>query len=71
MKLSISIPDEQVTFLDDYATEHRVSSRSAVVRRALTMLRASELEHAYASAFDEWSADEAEAWDAAAADGIA
>lgn len=71
MKLSVSIPDDEVTFLDEYAATHEVPSRSAVVRRALNLLRAAELEHAYVAAFDQWSDEDAEVWDAVIADGIA
>ncbi len=70
MKLSISVPDDEVTFLDNYAVTHQVSSRSAVIQRALGLLRASELEDSYAAAFDEWSDDDADTWDSASSDGI-
>ncbi len=70
MKLSISVPDDEVIFLDDYAATHQISSRSAVIRRALRLLRASELEAAYASAFTEWSPQDNDAWDVTIADGL-
>jgi hypothetical protein len=42
-QVSVSIPGDDVRFLDDYATQHGVSGRSAVVQRALALLRAAEL----------------------------
>ena len=71
MKISISLPEEDVEFLDSYASVHRIASRSAAVHRAIELLRAAELASDYAAAFDEW-ADDAEnrAWDAAVTDGL-
>lgn len=71
MKLSVSLPEEDVTFLDDYARARGFDSRSAVVHRALRLLRASELGRDYEAAWNEWfDADDAELWDQTAGDGI-
>jgi len=71
MKLSVSLPDEDVAFLDQYAQSMGYGSRSAVVHRAVRLLRASELEDDYAKAWAEWStSDEADAWDVATGDGL-
>ncbi len=71
MKLSVSLPDEDVTFLDDYATAQGMSSRSAAVHKAVRLLRATGLGSAYEDAWDEWAASpDAELWDAASGDGI-
>jgi Arc/MetJ-type ribon-helix-helix transcriptional regulator len=71
MKLSISLSDEDVSFLDDYARERRISSRSAVLQRAIVRLRVSELGEAYTEAWDEWQASgDAERWEPTAADGL-
>lgn len=70
MKLSVSIADEDVEFIDQYADEHGVESRSAVVQRALALLRANALGEDYAAAWDEWSASDAGLWEATAADGL-
>jgi Arc/MetJ-type ribon-helix-helix transcriptional regulator len=69
MKVSVSIPDEDVEFLDSYTKTHQIESRSAAIHRAIRLLRASELGDAYAAAFAEW-ADEAanDAWDNAVVD---
>ena len=70
MKLSVSVPGELVEFIDRYASQHGVETRSGVVQRALTLLRASELGDDYAAAWGEWSATDAETWEATVADGL-
>ncbi len=71
MKLSVSLPDEDVAFLDAYAEAQGIGSRSAVVHKAVRLLRSSELGPAYEDAWREWSASgDAEAWETTAADGI-
>ncbi len=70
MKLSVSLPDEDVEFLDHYASEHGLESRSGVLRRALAVLRATELGDDYAAAWEEWAGAESDAWEATAADGL-
>lgn len=70
MKLSVSIPDEDVDFIDQYASEHAVGSRSGVVKRALSLLRAHELGDAYAHAWEEWETSEGDAWEVTAGDGL-
>ena len=67
MKISVSLPDEDVAFLDAYAIREGGASRSAAVHRAVESLRAAELGTAYEEAF----ADSQEGdWDAVAADGL-
>lgn len=68
--MSVSLPDEDVEFLDRYAETQGYASRSAVVHRAVRLLRVSELGGAYADAWDEWSESEQEVWDATVADGL-
>ncbi|HUA41463.1 MAG TPA: hypothetical protein VMA32_07860 [Streptosporangiaceae bacterium] len=71
MKVSVSPPEEDVAFLDAYAESQGIESRSAVVHRAVGLLRTSELGDAYEDAFTSWSEDEeASAWDTVAADGL-
>lgn len=71
MKISVSLSDEDVRFLDDYAQAHGLASRSAAVRRAIRTLRAAELAHDYAAAFEEWiGSGESRIWDAVAGDGL-
>ena len=71
MKVSISLPEDDVEFLDAYAHSQGIESRSAVVHKAVRLLRVSDLGDAYEQAFTSWD-DEGEAavWDAAAADGL-
>lgn len=72
VKLSISLPDEDVDFVDRLAAEAGFESRSAVVQHALARLRAAELQADYAEAWDDWrSTGDDEPWDAAAGDGAA
>jgi len=71
MKVSVSLPEDDIEFLDSYAKRRGHQSRSAVLHRAVTLLRTSELGDAYADAWDRWSASgEAEAWEAVVADGV-
>ena len=70
MKLSVSLPDQDVEFIDEYASEHGVDSRSAVVHRAVRLLRASELGESYAAAWEEWEATDAADWESTLADGL-
>jgi hypothetical protein len=70
MKLSLSIPPEDVAFLDAYAAEHELGSRSAAMHQAIDALRISALPGSYADAWSAWSADgDAEAWETTAGDG--
>ncbi len=72
MKLSVSLPNEDVEFLDEYARTQGYDSRSAVVHRAVRLLRSTELGEAYADAWSEWSeTGEADVWDVAVGDGLA
>jgi Arc/MetJ-type ribon-helix-helix transcriptional regulator len=71
MKVSLSIPNADVEFLDSYAHEHGFESRSAAVQRAIGLLRASELGEAYELAWQEWEeSGEAELWESTSADAL-
>jgi hypothetical protein len=71
MKLSVSLPDDDVATLDGYARSHGLRSRSAALQRAIRMLRNPDLEQDYAAAWDEWAASgEEAAWEATAGDGL-
>lgn len=71
MKLSVSLPDDDVEFLDTYATSKGMASRSAAVHRAVRLLRASELGPAYEDAWSEWDAgDDGVLWGATTGDGL-
>jgi len=63
MKISISLSDGDVQFLDQYAEQHGCISRSAVVHTAVRMLRSTELGYAYADAWAQWeNSGEADIW---------
>jgi Arc/MetJ-type ribon-helix-helix transcriptional regulator len=69
MKLSVSLGEEDVAFIDQYAAQERVGSRSAVLHRAIELLRASELEAAYEAAWEEWAEGDGDAWEVTVGDG--
>jgi Arc/MetJ-type ribon-helix-helix transcriptional regulator len=72
MKLSVSLPEEDVEFLDSYASSKGISSRSAVVHKAVRLLRASGLGGAYEDAWQEWATeDDGAVWDVTVNDGLA
>ena len=72
MKVSVSLPDEDVEFLDTYAERGGFASRSAVLHKAVRLLRASELGAAYEDAWAEWEAtDDGALWEPTATDGQA
>lgn len=67
----MSLPEDDVEFLDSYAQAQGIESRSAVLHKAVGLLRASQLGNAYEEAWASWSASgDAEAWEAAVADGL-
>jgi Arc/MetJ-type ribon-helix-helix transcriptional regulator len=71
MKISVSLPEEDVEFLDNYAESQGYMSRSAVVHTAVRMLRSSKLGDAYAEAWKEWEdSGESALWDTAVGDGL-
>ena len=71
MKLSVSLPEEDVEFLDRYADSQGIGSRSAVVHKAVRLLRASQLGPAYEEAWAEWAdSSDAELWESTVSDGL-
>ncbi|GAA3459119.1 MULTISPECIES: ribbon-helix-helix domain-containing protein [Saccharothrix] len=71
MKISVSLPEEDVEFVDRYLRQHHSPSRSSVIHQAIAMLREAGLENAYAGAWDEWeTGGEAELWEPTAPDGV-
>ena len=70
MKLSVSLPAEDVAILDEFARTTGLPSRSAALHHAVRMLRLPELAQDYVAAWDEWEASgDHAAWSVAAADG--
>ena len=72
MKLSVSLPEDDVAILDEFARTAGLSSRSAALHHAIRLLRHPELEEDYAAAWDEWQeTGDAEAWESSVGDGLA
>ena len=70
MKVSISLSDDDLAFIDKETHQGGYASRSAAVAAGIRLLRERELVDSYASAFAEQSEDEAQLWDSTAADGL-
>ncbi len=71
MKVSVSLPENDIRFLDDFAAVHGLDSRSAALQRAVRLLRAMSLSEDYASAWAEWnSSSDSQLWDAVSGDGV-
>ena len=71
MKLSVSVSEEDVALLDEYARASGLPSRSAVIQRAVRLLRHADLEQDYAAAWEEWeSSGDRAAWEGTAGDGL-
>ena len=71
MKVSVSLPEEDVEFLDAYASSKGFVSRSAVVHKAVRLLRASGLGGAYEDAWQEWETEsDGDVWDVTIDDGL-
>lgn len=71
MKVSVSLPEEDVEFLDEYGRAAGSSSRSAVVQKAVRLLRVTALAPSYSKAWDEWEAEgESVAWESIVGDGL-
>ncbi len=67
----MSLPAEDVEFLDAYAQSQGYTSRSAVLHKAVRMLRSAELTDAYEDAWAEWAATgESGFWEVATGDGV-
>ena len=70
MKLSISLPAEEIAFMDGYARSQGIKSRSGVIKAALRNLRTSELSDSYASAWRDFDEEEDRVWDRSSSDGL-
>jgi Arc/MetJ-type ribon-helix-helix transcriptional regulator len=71
MKVSVSLPDEDVEFLDAYAQAQGLASRSAVLHKAVRLLRGAELAPAYEDAFASWDgSDDAADWENSVGDNL-
>ncbi|MHB1713239.1 MAG: ribbon-helix-helix domain-containing protein [Acidimicrobiales bacterium] len=71
MKLSVSLPDEDVAVLDEHAHKAGLRSRSAAIHQAVRLLRQSGLEEDYAAAWQDWErSGDRDLWETAAGDGL-
>ena len=71
MKLSVSLPKEDVALLDAVVVETRAAGRSAVIQQAIELLREARLVEEYRQAALEWeSSGDAEAWASTDTDGV-
>ena len=70
MKVSVSLPGEDVEFLDRYAASQGLGSRSAALHKAVRLLRGSQLGPAYEDAWTEWSDTDADLWETVISDGV-
>jgi Arc/MetJ-type ribon-helix-helix transcriptional regulator len=70
MKLSVSLPTDDVAFLDQLAAEQGMRSRSALVQDAIRLLRAAQLTSDYAAAASEWEDGDGQLWSVTDADGL-
>lgn len=67
MKISVSLPEEDIKFLDSQG-----GNRSAILHDAVRLMRQARLSDQYEMAIEEWAdSEDAPLWDRAAADGIA
>ena len=65
-KLSVSVHESLARFIETYMGEYSIRTKSAVVEKALELLRTQDLERAYAAAARETDS----AWDVTLADGL-
>jgi Arc/MetJ-type ribon-helix-helix transcriptional regulator len=72
MKVSVSLPRDDIEFLDEETRAGRYPSRSAAMKAAVTVLRQAAITDSYAEAWDEWeqSVDDV-LWESVASDGLA
>jgi Arc/MetJ-type ribon-helix-helix transcriptional regulator len=71
VKVSVSLPGDDVQFLDEYAKEQGLDSRSAALHRAVRLLRTAELGGTYEAAWEEWAAeDDGTLWESTTGDGV-
>lgn len=72
MKVSVSLPRDDIEFLDEETRAGRYPSRSAAMKAAVTVLRQASITDSYAQAWDEWEqSGEDLLWESVVADGLA
>lgn len=68
-KLSISLTDDLVKFIDRYRSDRGLKARSEVIDQALRLLKQQSLEAAYTEAYAEMSQEDS-LWDITTGDGL-
>jgi Arc/MetJ-type ribon-helix-helix transcriptional regulator len=63
MKITIDLPQDDLSFLDAYAKRQGYQTRSDVLHRAVALLATTELSPDYESAWNDWNrSGEADVW---------
>lgn len=71
MKVSVSIPDNDLAYIESQVSSGRYPTRSAALHAAIKTLRTRDLEAQYAEAAREWhESGEQAAWEVTVADGL-
>jgi Arc/MetJ-type ribon-helix-helix transcriptional regulator len=71
MKLSISVPDEQMALIDRVMTAQGLTSRSAAIQQGIELWLNQALVDDYAAAFKEWDrSGDSTAWETVVGDGL-
>jgi Arc/MetJ-type ribon-helix-helix transcriptional regulator len=71
VKLSVSLPEDDVARLDEYMRTSGAASRSAAIQQAIRLLAQARLEDEYSAAWEEWeNSPDATAWQTTIADGL-
>ena len=71
VKVSTTLPAEDIAFLESYAQRHDLPSRAAAHHAAVKSLRRAELSAQYGDAYEQWAhTGEAAAWDCVVGDGL-
>lgn len=72
MKISVSLSDQDLATLDEYAAQAGLGSRSAAVQHAIRLLGANRLGDDYEAAWAEWeTSGDAALWEQTVGDGLA
>lgn len=71
MKVSVSLPDDDLEYLDTYVKKTGLASRSAALHKAVRLLRTAELSQQYAAVWEEFATDpDAKLWETTVSDGL-
>lgn len=71
MKVSVSLPEDDVAYLDESVKKRKFGSRSAALHRAVSVLRAVEHGAAYEDAWRDWfTSNDSDLWEPTSSDGL-